>query len=128
MTSTGRCIQPRVRVLVVDDNSDILLAVKTGLELLGYAVETAGDGHTALERARTFSPDVALLDLSLPKMDGYELAKRLRAQHSPGLYLIALTGSPLDASQQSFDQHLLKPVDLMGLVRALSQIERPRHM
>src|SRR5579884_103167 len=104
------------RVLVVDDNEDAATIMAEALEALGHSVEVATGGAQALVRAESFSPDVVLLDLSMPEMDGYEVARRLRAsQKAPRI--IALTGwtnevSRVRSREAGFDQHLVKPVTL----------------
>ncbi len=114
------------RILVVDDNEDARELLAELLATYGHAVESIGDPIVALERARTFGPDVAILDLGLPEMDGDELGARLRAERPDAhLRLIALTGygQPSDIARTTaagFDAHLLKPVDLPQLLRVLS--------
>jgi signal transduction histidine kinase len=117
--------QPRstagVRVLVVDDNVDAAEALSDALSLEGYEVEVAHDGEAALERARVSSPHVIFLDIGLPGLDGYEVARRLREQ--PGfesVRLVALTGYGQSEDRKrsreaGFDAHLVKPVDLQAL-------------
>ena len=114
------------RVLVVDDNEDAVRILRSALELLGYAVEVAYDGPSALSAAEVFQPEVALLDIGLPVMDGYELATRLRElpRSAPDLRLVAVTGYGQDADRQraaaaGFEQHLIKPVDLGKLERVI---------
>jgi PAS domain S-box-containing protein len=115
-----------MRVLVVDDNIDAAEMLAEWLGAVGHAVRVAADGPTALEIAADFKPDVALLDIGLPVMDGYEVARRLREQ--PGcakMRLIALTGygqeSDHDRSRRAgFEDHLVKPVDLDAITRAVS--------
>src|SRR5690606_6620320 len=87
----------RRRVLVVDDNEDAAVMLQHALGSLGHRVEVAPDGPSALDVCKTFSPDVALLDIGLPVMDGYELAVRLRellvkSGRVPSLRLLAVTG------------------------------------
>jgi signal transduction histidine kinase len=113
------------RILVVDDNADAAESLAMLLNLKGHETRVALRGGEALEQAETFKPDVALLDLGLPEMDGYELAARLRAV--PGLQairLVALTGYGRSEDRQrtqaaGFHGHLVKPVDLAALGRAL---------
>ncbi len=102
------------RVLIVDDNEDIIHSFEILLNLWGHQVQTALDGPTALEIAHTFQPEVILLDIGLPGMDGYEVARRLRAAYGPDIKLIALTGygqaqDKQRAREADFDQHLTKP-------------------
>jgi CheY-like chemotaxis protein len=106
------------RVLVVDDNVDGAEMLAYSLEAMGHRVRVAHDGRAALDAAATFRPDVALVDIGLPVMDGYELASRLR--ELPGgrdIHLVAVTGygQPRDraASREAgFSDHVVKPVDL----------------
>jgi signal transduction histidine kinase len=114
------------RILVVDDNDDLAAGVADLLRELGNNTETAHDGPSALRIATTFKPDVCLLDIGLPAMDGYELARRLRASAhlADGARLIALTGYGQEADRErsrsaGFDAHLVKPVSIEMLTRAL---------
>ncbi|HLV68277.1 MAG TPA: ATP-binding protein [Polyangiaceae bacterium] len=113
--STPAPFAPR-RVLIVDDNEDAAETLKQSLEAAGHSVRVAHDGAAALRAVADFSPDVAVLDIGLPVMDGYELARRLREQPTfRALPLIALTGygSETDrtlASAAGFSAHLVKPV------------------
>ncbi len=116
----------RQRILVVDDNEDALELLAEVLRNAGHLVTTAKDGPTALKIMKTFVADVAILDIGLPVMDGYELAGRLRAELGKQLpRLIALTGYGQDsdrarAKQAGFAQHLTKPVDGGRLLGALA--------
>jgi len=105
------------RVLVVDDNLDNVESISMLLRVLGHEVETATDGLQALEVTRTFRPDVVLLDIGLPNLDGYEVAARIRAeQDGAPIRLVAVTGwsrddEPMRVKKAGFDHHLTKPVD-----------------
>jgi CheY-like chemotaxis protein len=113
------------RILVVDDNDDARELLAEMLRTMGHDVELAADGPRALEKLRTFAADVAILDLGLPVMDGFELARRiLDSQPNTHLRLIALTGygRQADISRTravGFDAHLVKPVHLGRLVSAI---------
>jgi signal transduction histidine kinase/PAS domain-containing protein len=114
----------RKRVLVVDDNVDAAETLTEFLSALGYEAAVAHDGLVALDVAASFQPAVALLDIGLPVMDGYELARRLRQHGSAKLQLIAITGYGQDqdrsrALQAGFDHHLVKPIDVSALLRLL---------
>lgn len=85
------------RVLIVDDNADIAALTALLLQESGHEVRTAGDGRSALAEAAAQHPDVVFLDINLPGMDGFELARRLRAQATGPLTLVALSGY-VDAS------------------------------
>ncbi len=117
----------RRRVLVVDDNSDAAEMLRQALEQAGHRVAVAADGAAALELAETFRPEAAVLDIGLPGMSGYELARCLRSTH-PDARLIAVTGfgQPGDirqAERAGFDCHCTKPVALSTL---LAQLDEPR--
>jgi CheY-like chemotaxis protein len=116
----------RRRVLVVDDNEDAAEMLAGALVQIGYDVAVAHDGPSALERARAFDPDVALLDIGLPVIDGYELAERLRTETNGHrhLSLIAVTGYGQEADRvrcdrAGFEHHLVKPIDLQQLAVVL---------
>jgi len=110
-----------MRVLVVDDNVDALESSAALLRIDGHDVQTARDGPAALLCVEQFSPEVVLLDIGLPGMDGYEVARRIRAmpdQHDT--LLIAHSGYGEEehlhrATQAGFDHHLIKPADLSQL-------------
>ena len=105
-------------VLIVDDNPDAADLLADSLRTLGHVVEVAVDGPSALDAVRMFRPRVALVDLGLPVMDGFELAQRLKADpRLDGLILIAVTGYGQDVDRRrsrdaGFDGHLVKPVDV----------------
>jgi CheY-like chemotaxis protein len=110
---------------VVDDNDDAALALQGGLEALGHIVAIAHDGPSALAAAAIFKPQVGLLDIGLPVMDGYELAVALRAEHD--IRLVAITGYGQERDRErsrdaGFDGHLVKPVDLRQIAKALHEI------
>ena len=116
----------RTRVLIVDDNADGTEMLRLGLEGRGYDVRVAGDGPTALASARTFEPDVALLDIGLPGIDGYEVARRLRelSGRVDRPRLVAITGYGQDADRQrsaraGFERHMVKPIDLSHLIHVI---------
>jgi CheY-like chemotaxis protein len=113
------------RILVVDDNADAAEMLRAGLEQFGYHVQVAIDGPSALDRARSFQPSTVLLDIGLPVMDGYEVARRIvdDAIVPSGAQFVAITGygqpADLDRSRdEGFAGHLVKPIDLQRL-RAL---------
>ena len=109
-------LRPR-RILVVDDNVDAANTLVMFMELYGCTARAAHSGATALEALADFAPEVALLDIGLPDMNGYELARRVRAlPGGAGILLIAATGWGQDADKQlafdaGFDHHLTKPID-----------------
>ncbi|HZP85737.1 MAG TPA: MASE1 domain-containing protein [Burkholderiales bacterium] len=123
----------KLRILVVDDNIDAAASLAMLLENMGNYVRTAGDGEEAVRAASEFLPDVVLLDIGLPKLNGYEACRRIRAQPwGKNTIVIAVTGWGLEedrrkSSEAGFDQHLVKPVDpmvLMGMLTELSTIRR----
>jgi two-component system CheB/CheR fusion protein len=120
------------RILIVDDNRDAASSMATLLEQEGNVVETAHDGAAALAAAEAFRPDVILLDIGMPKMSGYEVARKIRAATwGQDVVLVALTGfgQPEDrmkSREVGFDHHLVKPVELSALMTLLEGIaERP---
>ena len=123
---TEHVVTPR-RVLLVDDNTDGLDMMRLALETKGHEVQSAGNGNDALVVAAAFQPDVAVLDIGLPGIDGYELARALRAAQ-PHLRLIALTGYGQDsdaaaATQAGFDAHCTKPLTIAGLLDQIAALE-----
>jgi CheY-like chemotaxis protein len=114
------------RILVVDDNVDSAESLGTLLRCLGAEVVTVHDGPAALEALRTETPSAAVLDIGMPGMDGYEVARRVRAApHGEEIQLIALTGWGNDEDRRrsreaGIDHHLVKPVDLHVLESLLS--------
>jgi len=117
----------RRRVLLVDDNADALMVLGDLLSAAGHDVRTAGDPAMALAVARAFHPEVCVLDIGLPVMDGYELASRLRSQGGDeALTLIALTGYGQQSDRTrseaaGFDAHFVKPVDLKRLIATIGK-------
>ncbi len=116
------------KILIVDDNEDAAHLLSFVLTSDGYATRIAHDGPAALRIAEEFHPDIAVLDIGLPDMDGYELAGKLRDQPSLGkLRMIALTGygqqddvrRALDAG---FAEHLVKPVDIVRFREAVIRL------
>jgi len=117
-------------ILIVEDNTDARDALRVLLELDGHVVEAAGEGQEALELARAKNPDIALVDIGLPGIDGYEVARRVRARDARRPVLIALTGygQPEDrrrATEAGFDEVLVKPVDPTALTELLATLEIP---
>ena len=117
-------------VLLIEDNADAREALRVLLELDGYDVEVAADGPQGIEVARAKTPAVALVDIGLPGIDGYEVARRLRALPGPRSLLVALTGysDPDDrrrAEEAGFDAHVVKPVDPDELTRLLARLGVP---
>ncbi|MGH9868689.1 MAG: ATP-binding protein [Candidatus Polarisedimenticolia bacterium] len=120
---------PARRVLVVDDNRDAAETLGSLLTMMGHDVHTVHDGEAALNEVRSFAPEVALLDIGMPGMNGYELARRLRAL--PGLQeivLVSVTGWGQEEDRRrsheaGFDLHLTKPADLAAIEQILASLE-----
>jgi signal transduction histidine kinase len=116
------------RILIADDNADALESLARVLELSGHEVFSATNGSLALECAEHYLPEVALLDVGMPLLDGYEVARRIRAQPwGKRVTLVAVTGWGQDSDRQrsreaGFDSHLVKPLDLDKLTRLLAQL------
>jgi signal transduction histidine kinase len=123
--------QIRRRILVADDNSDALESLATLLELGGHEVFSAANGALALESAERHLPEVALLDIGMPKLDGYEVARRIRAQPwGRTITLVALTGWGQESDRRrsgeaGFDSHMVKPLDLDKLMELLGRLPVP---
>lgn len=114
-------------ILLVDDNIDAAATLAMALRLVGFDVRTAGDGMTALALVGDFRPDVALLDIGLPVMDGYELARQLRVRCGSAVGLVALTGYGQRSDREraeacGFDAHLVKPVDFADVLTTLTHM------
>jgi signal transduction histidine kinase len=117
--------RPRARrIVVIEDDGDTRTVLEVALELEGHAVETAADGAEGVELALRTSPDVVLIDIALPQVDGYAVARTIRDALGSAVLLIALTGygradDRHRATEAGFDMHLVKPVDfdrLLGLL------------
>jgi len=114
------------RVLVVDDNVDAAAMLDMLLRSLGHETRVAHDGIEALRIAGEFRPDIVLLDIGMPGLDGYEVARRMRSlAKDRRVRIVAVTGWGLDADRQrsreaGFDLHLVKPVDATDLAQALN--------
>jgi signal transduction histidine kinase/ActR/RegA family two-component response regulator len=135
-TSRGSAAMPERRsrtrrVLLIEDNRDAREMLRTILELAGHVVYDAADGVRGLELLTDARPDVGIIDLGLPRMDGYQVAKRIREDpHGRGMLLLAVTGEGTpDAGTwptgQGFDHHLVKPVDpdqLIGLLSDMAEV------
>lgn len=121
-----------LRILVVDDNVDAAESIAMLLTLDGHDVRSVHDAQEALDTASTFNPDVVLLDIGLPDMNGYEVARRLRSRQAiTHLRLVAVTGYGQQedrdrALEAGFDQHLVKPVEPEALNAVLGSV-RPGH-
>jgi CheY-like chemotaxis protein len=113
------------RVLVVDDNRDAAETLAQVIQALGHIAYAAFDGPSALELVEQFEPDLGLLDLGLPGMDGYELGRRLR-ERLPDLYLVAVSGYGQDSDKErslaaGFADHLVKPIEMEAIEALLAE-------
>jgi CheY-like chemotaxis protein len=121
---------PGRSILIVEDNADARDALRMLLELDGHTVEAAAEGTEALDLIHAKDPDIALVDIGLPGIDGYEVARRARARNGKRPLLIALTGygQPEDrrrATEAGFDALLVKPVDPSALTDLMATLEIP---
>jgi signal transduction histidine kinase/CheY-like chemotaxis protein len=120
--------RPSLRVLVVDDNVDTVTTLAMLVRESGYDVRTAYDGSTVLEAALDYRPNVVLLDIGLPGMNGYEVAKQIRQQPAlKNLVLVAMTGYGQESDRKSshdagFDHHLVKPADFPKVLKILATV------
>ena len=114
----------------MDDNRDGADSLAMLLRIMGNDIRTAYDGQQAVEAAGEFRPDVVLLDIGLPKLNGYEACRRIREQPwGKGVVLIALTGWGQEEDRRrsheaGFDHHLVKPVDPDALMRLLAELQK----
>jgi signal transduction histidine kinase/CheY-like chemotaxis protein len=121
----------RRRVLLVEDQADAREMMRFVLELAGHEVTEASDGPTALNAVARTAPEVAFVDIGLPGINGYEVARQVRAMRGRAVVLIALTGygQPADrarAEEAGFDLHLVKPVDLTQVTELLERLPRAK--
>ncbi len=121
--SVGR----RRRVLIVEDNADAREGLRMLLTIAGHEVETSQDASDGLDKLRTFKPEIALIDIGLPEVDGYTLARMARqTPEARATYLVALTGYGQAEDRQKalaagFDTHMTKPVDPAKLCAFLGE-------
>jgi PAS domain S-box-containing protein len=117
------------RILIADDNADVSEAFQVMLDALGHEVEVAYDGLDALHKGALFLPDVMVLDIGMPRLNGYDTARRIREQPwGKSVVLIAITGwgsdkDKLESEQAGFDIHLVKPVDPVALSKLLDSLK-----
>jgi len=117
------------RILVVDDNQDSALSLAALLKFTGHHTDTASDGRAAVAAALTFLPEVVLLDIGLPLLNGYDACRQIRAQpNGTRILLIALTGwgqdeDRLKSKEAGFDAHFIKPIDHDQLMKLLAEFE-----
>jgi CheY-like chemotaxis protein len=117
-----------LRILIVDDNRDGADSLGMMLRLMGNEVRTAYDGEEAVTAAGEYRPDVVLLDIGLPKLNGYEACRRIREQPwSKNVILVAVTGWGQEEDRRrsheaGFDKHMVKPVDSRALMKLLAEL------
>lgn len=116
----------RRRILLVEDNPDGRESLRMLLSLLGHQVEVAADGIEGVQKALAFRPDVALIDIGLPRLDGYEVARRIREALGPTVVLLAYTAYDSEdagwhIAAAGFNGHLVKPVELRELTPWLGE-------
>jgi DNA-binding response OmpR family regulator len=119
------------RVLVVDDNEDAADSLATLLDVMGYNVRIAYDGPEAIVAADEFQPEVALLDIGLPRLSGYDIARHVREKRGEDVLLVAITGWGQEedrrlAREAGFDHHFTKPADFDALLGVIDQELRQR--
>lgn len=118
----------RFRILVVDDNHDSALSLAMMLSIMGHETRTAHDGESAVATAESFLPEVVLLDIGLPKLNGYEVAQRIREQSwGASMFLIAVTGWGQEEDRQRSSEvglnvHMVKPVEPAALEKLLAEL------
>jgi PAS domain S-box-containing protein len=126
------CPPARRRVLVVDDNRDAAVSLAMMLELMGSEVRTAHDGLDGVDVAAAFHPDVILLDIGMPKLNGYDTCRRIRGQPwARGVVIVALTGWGQEedkrrSQEAGFDSHLVKPIEPAALEKLLAELNSER--
>jgi PAS domain S-box-containing protein len=120
------------RILIADDNPDVVESFQLMLQMMGHEVETALDGLEAIEKAGQFEPEAIVLDIGMPGLDGLETARRIRQQPwGKRAVLIAITGwgndnNKRESADAGFDVHLVKPVDPMTIVNTLDKIDESK--
>lgn len=119
---------PHLKILVFDDNPDSATSMAMMLTMMGHETRTAHDGEAALSTAEEFRPRVVLLDIGLPKLNGYEVAQRLRqSEWGAAMFLVAITGWGQDEDRRrsadvGMNLHLVKPVEPGALDRVLADL------
>jgi CheY-like chemotaxis protein len=125
---TEQASVPKRRILVVDDNHAAADSLAMFLQMKGHDARAAHDGSTAVAVAEEYQPDVVLMDIGMPEMDGYEATRRLRAEPWGGnLFIVALTGWGTAEDRRrtqkgGFDSHMVKPVRMEALTELLASV------
>jgi CheY-like chemotaxis protein len=119
-----------IRILVADDNADSVTTLSWSLVHDGHDVRTATDGLKAVEVALDFRPQLAILDIGMPHLNGYEAARRIRDALGPSVTLVAVTGWGQDddrhrSREAGFDRHVTKPLDHAMLERLIAEVGQP---
>jgi len=114
------------RILIVDDNKDLATSLARLLRILGHEVEVVFDGRKGIEIARSYRPDVVLLDIGLPNLDGYQVARTLREEGFRDTIIIAVSGYGQEEDRKrsreaGMDHHLTKPVDVKTISALIAQ-------
>jgi len=127
--ATGRPALQSPLVLIVEDHPDIRDSMRVILDFLGFRVAAAADGAEGVEKALVLRPAVALVDIGLPVLDGYQVARRMRAALGPGILLVACTAYDDPevralARAAGFDRHIAKPVNWGDLTSWLEEVTR----
>jgi DNA-binding response OmpR family regulator len=128
MAHSVKAAPQHFRILVVDDNHDSALSLAMMLSIMGHETRTAHDGESAVVTAESFLPEVVLLDIGLPKLNGYEVAQRIReSDWGQSMFLIAVTGWGQEedrhrSSEVGLNVHMVKPVEPAALERLLSEL------
>ncbi|MEO6278806.1 response regulator [Roseateles sp.] len=112
---------PELKLLVVDDDLDSAESLAFCLQLEGRSVQYATCGEDALKLAETFTPDVALIDIFMPEVDGHALAAELRKRFGTKIVVVAVTGALKSVELDAFDAHLMKPINFSQLDALLTQ-------
>ncbi|HSJ52616.1 MAG TPA: response regulator, partial [Anaerolineae bacterium] len=123
------------KILVVDDDPDILSLMEEALGLHGYEIRTAGNGREALDRVAESLPDLLLLDIKMPGVDGYEVIRRLKAAEATrGIPIVVITASPVDQERDKVqvlgmgaDQYLTKPLSIENLIHEIKKAIADKH-
>jgi signal transduction histidine kinase len=128
-TESAISTERRLRVLVADDNLDALESLAMLIEMAGHYALKAADGEEAVQRSLESDFDVALLDIGMPRLDGYEVARRLRARVGSDVVLVAVSGwgqseDKRRALEAGFDLHLVKPIDFDAIEKVFAQCTR----